>query len=92
MQRLRAEPQLGRARWRSGLVCEIASLQLTPGEYRVDAAIVSGQVGILDKVEGAFRITVIEADYYGTGRVPQWGSRSQTTLAISERASTLLKV
>jgi lipopolysaccharide transport system ATP-binding protein len=54
-------------------LCEIASLQLVPGEYRVDAAIMNGPLELLDKVEGAFRITVIEADYYATGRVPQWG-------------------
>ena len=53
--------------------CEILSLQLTPGEYRVDLAIMNGQMQLLDMIEGAFRLTVIGADYYGTGRVPEWG-------------------
>jgi lipopolysaccharide transport system ATP-binding protein len=53
--------------------CEIRSLQLTPGEYRIDLAIMNASMELLDFVEGAFRVTVIDADYYGTGRVPEWG-------------------
>jgi len=55
------------------IVCEIPSLQLTPGEYRIDVALMIARE-LVDKVEDSFRITVLETDYYGTGRVPKWGT------------------
>ncbi|HMP84856.1 MAG TPA: Wzt carbohydrate-binding domain-containing protein, partial [Verrucomicrobiota bacterium] len=60
----------------SGLVifkCDIASLPLIPGEYKV-------QVGLdfalqeADCVEDATRLTVVESDFYGTGIVPTKGN------------------
>jgi lipopolysaccharide transport system ATP-binding protein len=48
------------------LVCEIPSLPLTPGEYRIDLALVAGHE-VLDYVEGAFPLTVVGGDYYGNG-------------------------
>jgi lipopolysaccharide transport system ATP-binding protein len=52
--------------------CEIPSLALVPGEYKV-------QVGLdvalreTDCVEDATRLNVIKSDYYGTGIVPTLG-------------------
>ena len=55
------------------LICEIPRLQLVPGEYRVDVALmVAGE--LVDKVEDALRITIMESDYYGTGQMPRWGT------------------
>jgi lipopolysaccharide transport system ATP-binding protein len=54
-------------------VCEIPSLQLAPGEYRIDVALLIARE-LVDKVEDVFRVTVLETDYYGTGRVPRWGT------------------
>lgn len=60
--------RLGRQR----LVCEIPSLPLTPGEYRVDAAlVVEGRAA--DYVDGAYRLKIAESDFYGTGHVPVLG-------------------
>jgi lipopolysaccharide transport system ATP-binding protein len=54
-------------------ICDIPSVQLTPGEYRIDLALlVDGYV--MDRVEDALRVTVVESDYYGTGQVPNYGT------------------
>ena len=50
-------------------VCEIPSLTLVPGEYRVKVAL-DIQNCERDYVEDAARLTILESDYYGTGRVP----------------------
>jgi lipopolysaccharide transport system ATP-binding protein len=65
------DPQLNAAQV-SGertFVCDIPSLTFTPGEYKILVALAIGGVNI-DVVEDATRLDVIEADYYGTGRVP----------------------
>ncbi|HWP58328.1 MAG TPA: ABC transporter ATP-binding protein [Candidatus Acidoferrales bacterium] len=50
-------------------VCEIPSLTLVPGEYKIKVALdLENRTG--DFVEDAVRLTVIPADYYGTGKVP----------------------
>lgn len=50
-------------------VCEIPSLTLVPGEYKIRVSLtVRGQPR--DFVEDAARLTVLESDFYGTGRVP----------------------
>jgi lipopolysaccharide transport system ATP-binding protein len=53
-------------------ICDIPSLPLVPGEYKL---VVSGVTSTLgeDKVEDAARLTIIESDYYRTGRVPWKG-------------------
>jgi lipopolysaccharide transport system ATP-binding protein len=49
-------------------VCDIPSLTLVPGEYDVRVWLAIGNVQA-DVVEN-LRITVVESDYYGTGKVP----------------------
>jgi lipopolysaccharide transport system ATP-binding protein len=52
--------------------CEIPSLTLVPGDYRVSVYIDIHTVNV-DRVEDAVRLTVVEADYYGGGKIPQSG-------------------
>jgi homopolymeric O-antigen transport system ATP-binding protein len=54
-------------------VCDIPSLTLVPGEYRIKVLLdVAGT--LVDCVWDAVRLTVLETDYYGTGRfVPDKG-------------------
>ena len=53
-------------------VCDIPSLPLVPGEYRIDVGIYVGGVEA-DLVEDVARLTVSKADFYGTGIVPDRG-------------------
>jgi len=60
---------------RSGLqkfVCEIPSLRLTPGEYRIEVALVLDDKCV-DYVEDACRLEVLGSDFYGTGKIPSLG-------------------
>jgi hypothetical protein len=50
-------------------VCEIPSLTLVPGEYKIKVAL-DIHNSERDYVEDATRLTILEADYYGTGRLP----------------------
>ena len=50
-------------------ICEIPNLNLVPGEYKIKVALDIDNFDA-DLVEDAARITVIESDYYGTGKVP----------------------
>jgi len=50
-------------------VCEIPSLTLVPGEYKIKVSL-SIRGWPRDWVEDAARLTILESDYYGTGRVP----------------------
>ena len=52
--------------------CEIPSLALIPGEYKVKVGFALGNEDA-DAVENAARITILGSDYYGTGRVPRTG-------------------
>jgi len=55
------------------LSCEIPSFTLTPGEYTVKVWLdLKGSEA--DAIEDAAKITVLEADFYGTGRVPWNGA------------------
>lgn len=54
-------------------VCEIPSLALVPGEYKIKVGLDIGGTEV-DSVEDATRLTVIESDYYGTGKVPWNGT------------------
>lgn len=54
-------------------VCEIPSLTLVPGEYKIKVMLIVAS-GIVDLVEDAARLTVIESDYYGTGKAPWNGT------------------
>jgi lipopolysaccharide transport system ATP-binding protein len=50
-------------------VCDIPSLTLVPGEYRIKVALDIHNLE-RDYVEDAARLIVLESDYYETGRVP----------------------
>jgi lipopolysaccharide transport system ATP-binding protein len=50
-------------------VCEIPCLTLTPGEYKIKVAL-DIQNSEIDFVEDAARLTIVDSDFYGTGRVP----------------------
>jgi lipopolysaccharide transport system ATP-binding protein len=52
--------------------CEIASLPLVPGEYKINVGL-DIALSEVDCVEDAARLTVINSDYYGTGIVPTKG-------------------
>ena len=69
------EPQQARGE-RAGqqvFVCEIPSLTLVPGEYKIKIGLnIRGRVR--DCVEDATRLTILESDYYGTGKVPWNGA------------------
>jgi lipopolysaccharide transport system ATP-binding protein len=55
------------------LACEIPSFTLTPGEYTVKVWLdLKGSEA--DAIEDAAKITVLEADFYGTGKVPWNGA------------------
>lgn len=50
-------------------ICEIPSLNLVPGIYKILVALAIGGE-LSDLVEDAIRIEVIDTDYYGTGKTP----------------------
>jgi lipopolysaccharide transport system ATP-binding protein len=51
--------------------CCLPRLPLAPGDYQVSVAIKSAaDRTMLDYVPNAMRLTVIEGDYFGTGRIP----------------------
>jgi lipopolysaccharide transport system ATP-binding protein len=54
-------------------ICEIPSLSLVPGEYMINIAL-AVRDQLIDCVQDCGRLTVIPADYYGTGRVPKYGN------------------
>jgi lipopolysaccharide transport system ATP-binding protein len=54
-------------------VCEIPSLTLVPGEYKIRVSLII-RGSTVDYVEDAGRLTILESDYYGTGRVPWNGT------------------
>ncbi len=53
-------------------VCDIPSLALVPGEYKVHVGldIASGEV---DWIEEAMRLSIVNSDFYGTGILPTKG-------------------
>jgi lipopolysaccharide transport system ATP-binding protein len=68
------QPTRPKGRWagEQEFVCEIPSLTLIPGEYKIKVALDVDNSSV-DTIEDAARLTVIESDYYGTGRVPRTG-------------------
>jgi lipopolysaccharide transport system ATP-binding protein len=54
-------------------VCEIPSLTLLPGDYALRVWLDIGNVEA-DLIDSAARITVLESDFYGTGKLPSDGS------------------
>ena len=55
------------------MVCEIPHLPLTPGEYRIDVGLVLEETVVADYVEDAYRLRILEYDFYGTGKIPSLG-------------------
>ncbi len=53
-------------------VCEIPDLPLTPGEYRIEAALVL-EDKCVDYIEDACRLKILGSDFYGTGKIPSLG-------------------
>jgi lipopolysaccharide transport system ATP-binding protein len=70
----RYEPNRPLGKWAGDqtFVCEIPSLTLVPGEYKIKVSLDVDDVPA-DTVEDAARLTIIESDYYGTGKIPQKG-------------------
>jgi lipopolysaccharide transport system ATP-binding protein len=54
---------------RGRFVCTVASLPLLPGTYELDVACLVNRE-LTDKVMGAASFTVVEGDFFGTGRLP----------------------
>jgi lipopolysaccharide transport system ATP-binding protein len=54
------------------MVCDIPSLPLLPGEYRLRVGLMVGGREV-DFVEDAALIEIIRSDYYGTGALPSHG-------------------
>jgi lipopolysaccharide transport system ATP-binding protein len=55
------------------MVCEIPALPLLPGEYRIDVALVVDDKVVMDYVDSAYRLRILETDFYGTGQIPSLG-------------------
>jgi lipopolysaccharide transport system ATP-binding protein len=53
-------------------VCEISSIPLVPGEYRISVGLDIANDEV-DWVDGAAQLTILRSDYYGTGIVPTRG-------------------
>jgi lipopolysaccharide transport system ATP-binding protein len=64
------QPDRPQGRWDGEqiFVCEIPSLTLTPGEYKIKLALDIDNWPA-DTIEDATRLTVVESDYYGTGSI-----------------------
>jgi homopolymeric O-antigen transport system ATP-binding protein len=54
------------------MICEIHDLPLTPGEYRIVAALVIDEKCV-DYVENAGHLKIVGSDFYGTGKIPSLG-------------------
>ena len=53
-------------------VCEIPSLTLVPGEYKLKVALDIDNSNA-DTIEEAAYLTIMESDFYGSGKVPRNG-------------------
>jgi len=66
-------------------ICEISSLPLLPGHYRIGVGLDIGGHEV-DWVDNAASLTVINSDFYGTGVVPTRGTfLLQNRWALSEK-------
>jgi lipopolysaccharide transport system ATP-binding protein len=61
--------------------CRIADVRLLPGEYVLELT-VGDSSDCLDRVQGAVGLSVLPADIYGTGKVPQ---RKDGLMALAAR-------
>jgi lipopolysaccharide transport system ATP-binding protein len=51
------------------LTCRIPSLTLGPGEYRINVGLLL-EGADLEIIDDAYRLTIVESDYFGTGKLP----------------------
>jgi lipopolysaccharide transport system ATP-binding protein len=58
---------------KQAFVCEISSVPLVPGEYRISVGLDIARDEV-DWVEGVAPLTILRSDYYGTGVVPTRGT------------------
>ena len=67
------EPQRPKGIWEGEqtLVCEIPSLPLLPGDYKITVTHALNKVEV-DRVEDAVHLTITDSDFYGSGVKP-WG-------------------
>src|SRR6266481_2758233 len=62
----------GKRSGRQEIICEIPNLPLTPGDYRIEVALVINEK-CEDYVEDACRLKIAGSDFYGTGKIPSAG-------------------
>ena len=53
------------------LICEVPSLPLLPGTYRLHVAIADATDTLQDAIDSAVFLDIVPADVFGTGRIPQ---------------------
>jgi len=52
------------------IICNIPRLPLFGGAYYINVQIFSREQGLLDEVESAKEFSVVDGDFFGTGRIP----------------------
>jgi lipopolysaccharide transport system ATP-binding protein len=52
------------------IICSIPRLPLFGGAYYINVQIFSREQGLLDEVESAKEFSVVDGDFFGTGRIP----------------------
>jgi lipopolysaccharide transport system ATP-binding protein len=52
------------------LSCCIERLPLFGGDYTINVQLFSRETGLLDEVEAATTLTVVDGDFFGTGKIP----------------------
>jgi lipopolysaccharide transport system ATP-binding protein len=67
------KPNWGEHQGAQCMTCHVPSFTLVPGEYRLKVALNMDNREV-DFVEDATRVTVLESDYYGAGKVPWNGT------------------
>jgi lipopolysaccharide transport system ATP-binding protein len=55
------------------MICEIPALPLVPGEYRIDVALVVNDKVVMDYIDSAYSLRILDTDFYGTGQTPSLG-------------------
>jgi len=68
------EPNRPQGQWIGDhvFVCDIPSLPLAPGQYKIKLSLDVNNSAV-DTVEDAARLTIVESDYYGSGKCPRSG-------------------
>ncbi len=68
------QPEPPQREWVGDLtfICDIPSLTLLPGEYKIKLSVDINN-SALDAIEDATRVLITDSDYYGTGKIPKTG-------------------